>query len=119
MTTETLMGWPVVVMNNDKYTPNNNYVTTAANVRHGMVLNGEERREILSVPTCQVPMDQVATIYIDADRRTVAVHNGTDISLRSTVTQMSTSNNNNKERVVQALLLKWTVVRLEKARKWE
>lgn len=104
--TETLIGWPV--RRDDDTT---SYVTTAANVRDGMVLNGEERREFLSVPTCQVPMDQMATLYIDADRRTVAVHgNLPDISFRTTGT---------KERVVQALLLKWNVVRLEKAREWE
>lgn len=87
-----------------------------------MVLNGEERREILSVPTCEVPMDDVSSIYIDAHSRTVSVHYGKhlpDITFRAKGSSASASTMSNKERVVQALLMKWNIVRLENARAWE
>lgn len=107
----TLLGWPVV---DEK----DNFCTAARDVPTGLVLNGEESREILRVPTCDVPMASVGTIYLDAPTRTVAIHGDVpDISwqLQSAAVVASPTS---KEKVTQALLRKWRVVRLEKAPRW-
>ena len=114
------------------------YVTTAEQVTDSAtttVLNGEERREIFAVPTCERGQPCQVSVWMDADRRTVRVQRtrrkprsqskaeqrmspdsvmGGDFISESSLTQSLRGTNlkpkNAVDRVIQAVLLKWKVI---------
>ena len=131
---QVLVGSPLLRGNNST-----SYVTTADQVTGDSstfsVLNGEERREVFAVPTCELGQPCPVSVWIDADSRTVRVQRnhrrrpskermspdsvmggGGDLVSESALAQSLrgvTRPKNAVERIIQVVLLKWKVRPLE------
>jgi hypothetical protein len=136
-----LIGWPLLQQQQSSPAL---YVTSASQVDDcaaaAVVLNGEERREMFVVPTCEYAQPCTCSVWLDPDRRVVRIRNGTTnrsggSSSRSTVSGIQSpkapgpvmlsaavlshavrssscksATTTAKERVMLAVLLKWNVV---------
>jgi len=122
---QVLVGYPMRDNNADVY------VTAADQVKDSAtttVLNGEERREIFCVPTCEHGQPCQISLWMDADRRTVRVQRNhhrkpstermsPDSVMNDTISESALLQSlrgpkpkNAVERVIQAVLLKWKVI---------
>lgn len=106
---QVLIGLPIIGSDST-------YITAAADICAGpaAVLNGEERLEIFAVPTCEYAQPPSTRLWIDERRRLIRLERSSTEaktgkeSLTALLHALS-SKASVKERVVAAVLQKWTI----------